>query len=147
MRVIVLVVSVLFVLGYAGIAQLPGRNCPVGSRNQLLNCVGAMDGLDDGVITVSEIDTFMAAHTDCIPAAVRDYLTGANIVAACDTDSSGNLTIDDWDAPTGCFQLRSRQLSLCRMCDRCGLLNPIVKKRHIHSGLPVRALQGQKSVK
>jgi hypothetical protein len=119
----------LITLAAAGLPPLlPGRNCPVPSRNQLLTCVGFMDGNADDTITAAEIDTFMTQHAECIPAAVRTALTGANVITACDTDASGNLTSTDWDAANGCFQLPQRQLMLCRACDRCGLLNPILKK-------------------
>lgn len=124
------VLVVLIALAAGGLPPLlPGRNCPLPTRNQLLPCVQAMDGDLDGTITAAEIDAFTTQFASCIPSAVRAALTGANIITACDTDSSGNLTSTDWDALNGCFQLPERQLTLCRACDRCGLLGGLILKK------------------
>jgi hypothetical protein len=121
----------LVALAFAGIAPpIPNRTCPLTTRNELLTCITQMDLDQDDTITEAELDTFLSAHTSCIPTAVRAVLTGAAIIGQCDTDASGNLTMTDWTAPTGCFQLRSRQMSLCRACDKCGLFNVILKKKN-----------------
>lgn len=108
---------------------LTGRKCPTVQRDDLLLCINQMDNDTDGTLTTSEIDAFMVAHSSCIPTAVRAALTGAAVVAQCDMDASGNLTASDWSAPTGCFQQRSRQMALCRACDRCGLMDVILRKK------------------
>lgn len=120
-----LFVFALVTVALAGIAMLPGRNCPVANRNDLLACVNQVDGDADTNITPEEIDAFMTAHASCIPSDVRAVLTGANVITLCDTDADGNLTAADWAAPTGCFQLRERQFPLCRACEKCGLF-PVV---------------------
>ena len=107
---------------------IPGRNCPKYARDDLLPCVAQMDLDLDESITETELDTFFSAHASCIPTAVRATLTGAAIIAQCDTNADGNLTIADWNAPTGCIHLRSRQMALCRACDKCGLFNVLKKK-------------------
>lgn len=128
MRALLFVLAVVVAVVWAGIPPpLPGRVCPLATRNQLLTCINFMDANLDETITEAEIDSFMTNHSSCIPTAVRSALTGANVITACDTDASGNLTITDWDAPTGCFQLRSRQATLCHACERCGLF--ISKKK------------------
>lgn len=108
---------------------IPGRTCPLPSRNELLTCINQMDLDLDGSITPEELDTFATNHASCIPTAVRATLTGAAIIAQCDTNADGNLTMTDWTAPTACFTLRSRQMSLCRLCDKCGLFNVVKKKK------------------
>lgn len=108
---------------------IPNRVCPVVSRNDLLTCVSQMDLNQDGTITEAELDSFFTAHSSCIATAVRATLTGAAMITQCDTNASGNLTMADWTAPNGCFQLRSRQMSLCRACDKCGLFNVLKKKK------------------
>lgn len=123
------VLVVLIALAAGGLPSvIPGRACPLPTRNQLLPCVESMDANLDDTITAAEIDAFMLQHASCIPNAVRTALTGAHIVALCDTDSSGNLTDVDWNAANGCFHLRERQMTLCRACDRCGLLGGLLKK-------------------
>lgn len=125
---LVLLVLGLPMIAWAGFAQLPNRICPLDTRNQLLPCVEAMDGNADGNITATEIDTFMLGHSGCIPAAVRGVLTGANIMTLCDVDLDGYLTLADWNAANGCIQARSRQMALCRACERCGFF-VIAKKK------------------
>lgn len=102
--------------------------CPLLNRDDLLICVNQMDGDQDGTITAAELDAFYANHTNCISSSFIDAVSGAQTIALCDTDSSGNLTLADWNDPTGCFQQRSRQDILCRACDKCGLFN-VLKKR------------------
>lgn len=102
--------------------------CPLLNRDDLLVCVNQIDGDLDGTITEAELNTFYAAHSSCLTSAFLDTITGAQTIALCDTDSSGNLTLADWNAPTGCFQQRSRQDILCRACDKCGLFNVLKKK-------------------
>lgn len=126
MRSVFLLFAAALTLAWAGFATIPGRFCPLPFRNDLLTCVNQMDGDANGNITAAEIDTFMMAHYSCIPTAVRTALTGAHVVTLCDTDADGNLTMTDWNSASGCFQLRSRQMALCRACDKCGLF--IVKK-------------------
>jgi len=81
----------------------------------------------DDTITEAEIDTFYAAHSSCLSSSFLNAVNGAATIAQCDMDSSGNLTIADWNDPNGCFQQRSRQMILCQACNKCGLFN-IVKK-------------------
>jgi hypothetical protein len=125
---VLVVLAALPLLVWSGFATIPNRTCPLPFRNDLLTCINQIDGNADGNITVTEIDTFMTAHASCIPAAVRTALTGAHVITLCDTNADGNLTAADWSAPTGCFQLRSRQMALCRACDKCGLFSVILKK-------------------
>lgn len=128
MKFLLLFVVVVAVLG--GLPPpIPNRVCPLVTRDELLTCVNQMDLNADETITETELDTFFTAHASCIPTNVRAVLTGAAIITQCDTDASGNLTMADWTSPAGCFQLRSRQMSLCRACDKCGLFNVILKKK------------------
>jgi hypothetical protein len=121
---------VFLVLGaFAGIAPIPNRRCPLPIRDDLLTCVDQMDLDTDGSITETELDTFFTDHAYCIPTDVRATLTGSAIISLCDTDANGNLTAVDWAAPTGCFHLRSRQMSLCRACDKCDLFVTKKKKK------------------
>lgn len=126
----VVVATLLIALAFAGLPPpIPNRVCPLVTRNELLTCINQMDLNVDETITEAELDTFFTEHASCIPTAVRAVLTGAAIITQCDTDASGNLTMTDWTSPAGCFQLRSRQMSLCRACDKCGLFNVILKKK------------------
>lgn len=124
--IVLLILSALPLLAWSGFAMLPGRTCPLATRDQLLPCIEQIDANADGAITPEEVDAFTAAHASCIPAAVRTALTGANVITLCDTNADGNLTSTDWSAPTGCFHLRSRQMALCRACEKCGLF--VLKK-------------------
>lgn len=103
--------------------------CPLLFRDDLLPCVTQMDLNQDDVVTEAEIDTFYAAHSACLTSDFLNAVTGAQTIAQCDIDLDGNLTLADWNAPTGCFQQRSRQMILCQACNKCGLLNNIVKKK------------------
>lgn len=127
MKLVVLLIafSALSMGGF--IASIPGRNCPKYARDDLLPCITQIDANVDSIITETELDAFFTAHAYCIPTAVRATMTGAAIIAQCDTNADGNLTMTDWTAPTGCIHLRSRQMALCRFCDNCGLFN-VVKK-------------------
>lgn len=105
--------------------------CPLVLRDDLLVCVNQMDGDQDGTITAAELDTFYAAHASCLTSSFLNSIDGATTVSLCDVDSSGNLTLADWNSPNGCFQQRSMQDILCRGCDKCGLLNILKKKKEI----------------
>lgn len=123
---IVLLFAAFPVAVWSGFSMLPGRTCPLATRDQLLGCIGQMDANADDSITPEEIDDFLTAHASCISATVRAALSGANVITLCDTNADGNLTATDWSAPTGCLHARSRQMALCRACDKCGLF--VVKK-------------------
>lgn len=123
---IVLLFAAFPVTVWSGFSMLPGRTCPLATRDQLLACVSQMDANADDSITPEEIDAFTTAHAECIPTAVRTILTGANVITLCDTNADGNLTAADWSAPTGCIKARSRQMALCRACEKCGLF--VLKK-------------------
>jgi hypothetical protein len=99
----------------------PTRPCPTLVRDDLLVCLSAMDANEDGTLTAAELDTWTAAHAACLPFSFASNYNGASIVAACDTDASGNLTMSDWSAGNACFALRSRQMLLCEWCVKCGV--------------------------
>jgi len=103
--------------------------CPLALRDDLLPCVTQMDADSDGAITVSEIDAFYAANTDCLTNSFLTQVTGAQTITMCDTDADGNLTMTDWNSPNGCFQKRSRQNILCQACNKCGALGLGKKKK------------------
>jgi hypothetical protein len=103
--------------------------CPLVLRDDLLPCVEQMDADLDGSITETEIDAFYAAHSSCLSSEFLGVVTGAQTIAQCDTHADGNLTIADWNSPTGCFQKRSRQNVLCQACNKCNLFPVIVKKK------------------
>jgi len=99
--------------------------CPLASRDDLLPCVTSLlDGDHDESITSAELTAFLAAPPACVPAAWNttgsSFLTAANIMALCDVDLDGNLTVADWAHNDSCFRSRARQTSLCRMCAHCG---------------------------
>lgn len=102
--------------------------CPLVFRDDLLPCVEQLDLDQDGSITPEELDTFYAAHSSCISSSFLSEVTGAQTIALCDTDADGNLTMTDWNSPSGCFQARSRQNILCQACNKCNLFPVIVKK-------------------
>jgi len=102
--------------------------CPLALRDDLLPCVEQMDGDQDGTITEAELDAFYAAHSSCLPSSFVASVTGADTITQCDMDSSGNLTIADWNHANGCFQKRSRQMILCQACNKCNLFPPVLKK-------------------
>ena len=103
--------------------------CPLVFRDDLLTCVTQMDSNLDDTITETEIDNFYATHSDCLSSSFLSAVTGAQTITQCDMDGSGNLTLTDWNDPNGCFQQRSRQMVLCQACNKCGLLNIILKKK------------------
>ena len=102
----------------------PSRVCPSVLRDDLLTCLAHVDVNEDGTITTTELDTWIAAHTACLPLSFAANYNGASIVAYCDTDASSNLTAFDWASGSGCFALRSRQMLLCEWCVACGLYPP-----------------------
>jgi hypothetical protein len=103
--------------------------CPLVFRDDLLTCVTQMDSNLDDTITEAEIDSFYASHSECLSSSFLNAVTGAQTITQCDMDGSGNLTLTDWNDPNGCFQQRSRQMVLCQACNKCGLLNIILKKK------------------
>ena len=115
----------LLVLAFAAVAWggfvQPTHPCPVLVRDDLLVCVSTMDANEDGTITAAEVDTWLTAHTACLPVSMANLYNGASIVTTCDMDASGNLTMTDWTNPAGCFALRSHQMLLCQWCLHCNV--------------------------
>lgn len=97
------------------------RDCPPTVRDDLLVCLAHVDANEDGTLTAQEIDTWIAAHQECLPQSFALSYNGASITALCDADRSGNLTMIDWHAPGGCMVLQSRQRLLCDWCVKCGV--------------------------
>ena len=111
--------QLLLLVALAALAM--GRDCPTPVRDDLLICLAHVDANEDGTLTVAELDTWIGAHSECLPATAPLHYSGAAIMAACDADASGNLTMTDWHAPGGCLVLPSRQRLLCDWCVKCGV--------------------------
>jgi len=104
----------------------PVRTCPTLARDDLLACLTVVDTNEDGTLTAAEIDAYIAAHLECLPASTTSNVNGSFIITQCDTDASGSLTMLDWNAGGGvaCFDLRSHQMTLCDFCTKCGAYPP-----------------------
>lgn len=106
--------------------NIPGRTCPIFDRSQLYGCVAQMDANADGILTVAEIDTFLANNTACL-GSLATSVNGTVLVTMCDMDASGNLTfVGDWNVPGACMSRPIVLNMMCRVCDRCGYF---VKKK------------------
>lgn len=113
-------------------------NCPVASRDDLLQCLDTyVDTNHDSIITVEELDAFLSAQealgaAACLPQSSDFYthVNGTMLVELCDVNQDGNLTVTgDWDAATGCAQSYDAQLYLCQLCYMNGWTGPSVQKR------------------
>lgn len=133
---------VLLSLVHAGGPPTYPKACPKLGADDLLPCIQRLlDGDDDGTITTDELDAFLDAQPpfakrdvevprgapapinppfECLPDGWKGaFLTSASIMTMCDADSSGNLTIADWQHANGCFKTSARRMSLCIMCEKC----------------------------
>ncbi len=108
-------------------APAPPTPCPTNSRDDLLTCLSVIDANEDGTLTTSEINIWVAAHSYCLPNSYPEFFDGSIITSLCDADSSGNLTMSDWNDPAGCIVSRSRQFWLCQACNQCGLMGFLKK--------------------
>jgi len=95
------------------------RTCPPTTRDDLLVCLAHVDSNEDGTLTAEELDAWIGNHTACLPLRFSQHYSGASIMAQCDMDVSGNLTMHDWTVEGACFTLPSRQRLLCDWCVHC----------------------------
>ncbi len=109
------------VLPKRGAPSPPPRLCPTSTRDDLLQCISVLDSNEDGTLTVSEMDTWFTAHTDCLPTSFDSFFDGSIINTYCDANSSGNLTMTDWNSASSCISQQEQQYILCLFCVKCGL--------------------------
>lgn len=97
-------------------------HCPV-PRNDLLNCLkNYIDKNGDDVVSKTELTALFESveHKHCIPDFIRSHVSPTTIMAECDINQDGLLTLDDWNNPRACVQKQNHQYYMCTLCEQCG---------------------------